>query len=95
MFYFMFYVMTCERCVEIFLKAVMFDKNLTLIYIYLVKTYSYTMIFILVYAKSFKSIAMLAYRVSFCYAVNLKFCSDAFINLFSPSFLQHGCMLKS
>ena len=25
--------MTCERCVEIFLKAVMFDKNLTLIYI--------------------------------------------------------------
>ena len=24
-----------------------------------------------------------------------KVCSDAFINLFSQSFLQHGCMLKS
>ena len=38
--------MTCERCVEIFLKAVklksvMFDKNLML-KIYLVKTYGYT-----------------------------------------------------
>ena len=31
------------------------------------------MIFILVYAKSFKSFGMLAYRASFCYAVNLKF----------------------
>ena len=32
------------------------------------------MIFILVYAKSFKSIGMLlAYRVSFCYSVDLKF----------------------
>ena len=31
------------------------------------------MIFILVYAESFKSIGMLAYRVSFCYAVDLKF----------------------
>jgi len=64
--------MTCERCVEIFLKAVMFDKNLTL-NIYLVETYSYTMIFILVYAESFKSIRMLAYRARFCYAVALKF----------------------
>ena len=26
-----------------------------------------------IYAKSFKSIGMLAYRASFCYAVNLKF----------------------
>ena len=32
----------------------------------LVKSSSYTMIFILVYAESFKSIGMLAYRVSFC-----------------------------
>ena len=62
--------MTCERCVEIFLKAVMFDKNLTL---NLVETYSYTMIFILVYAESFKSMRMLAYRARFCYAVDLKF----------------------
>ena len=64
--------MTCERCVEIFLKAVMFDINLTL-NIYLVETYGYTMIFILVYAESFKSIGMLADRASFCYAVALKF----------------------
>ena len=56
---------------EIFLKAVMFDKNLTL-NIYLVKTYGYT-IFILVSAESFKSIEMLAYRVSFRYAVDQKF----------------------
>ena len=42
-------------------------------HIYLVETYGYMMIFILVYAESFKSIGMLAYRVSFCYAVNLKF----------------------
>ena len=46
--------MTCERCMEIFLNAVMFDKNLTL-NIYLVETYSHTMMFILVYAESFKS----------------------------------------
>ena len=64
--------MTCERCVEIFSKAVMFDKNSTL-NIYLVETYGYTMIFILAYAQSFKSIGMLAYRVSFCYAIDLKF----------------------
>ena len=31
-----------------------------------VKSSGYTMIFILVYAESFKSIGMLAYRVSFC-----------------------------
>ena len=52
------------------------------------------MIFILVYAKSFKSIGMLAYRVSFC-CCQSKVCSDAFVNLFSPSFLEHGCVLKS
>ena len=39
----------------------------------LVKSSSYMMIFILVYAESFKSIRMSTYRVSFCYAVNLKF----------------------
>ena len=50
----------------------MFDKNL-MFNIYLVETYGYTMIFILVYAKSFESIRMSAYRVSFCYAVDLKF----------------------
>ena len=44
-----------------------------LCYTYLVKTYGYTMIFILVSAESFKSIGMLAHRASFCYAVNLKF----------------------
>ena len=59
----------------------------------LVKSSSYT-IFILVYAESFKSIGMLAYRVSFC-CCRSKVCSDAFVNLFSPSFLQHGCVLKS
>ena len=58
-----------------------------------VKYSGYT-IFILVYAKSFKSIGMLAYRASF-YCCRSKVCSDAFVNLFSPSFLQHGCMLKS
>ena len=67
--------MTCERCAEIFLKAaIMFDKNLTLnIYIKSKLTVQYTKIFILVYAESFKSIGMLAYRASFCYAVDLKF----------------------
>ena len=60
----------------------------------LVKFSSYMMIFILVHAKSFKSIVMLAYRVSFCCCWS-KVCSDAFVNLFSPSFLQHGCVLKS
>ena len=59
----------------------------------LVKSSGYAMIFILVYAKSFKSIGMLAYRVSFS-CCRSKVCSDAFINLFSPSFLQHGCVLK-
>ena len=59
----------------------------------LVKSSGYTMIFILVYAESFKSIGMLAYRVSFC--CRSKVCSDAFENLFSLSFLQHGCVLKS
>ena len=33
----------------------------------LVKSSGYTMIFILVYVSSLKSIGMLAYRVSFCY----------------------------
>ena len=60
----------------------------------LVKSSSYMMILILVYAESFKSIGMLAYSVSFC-CCRSKVCSDAFINLFSPSFLQHGCVLKS
>ena len=60
----------------------------------LVKSSSYTMIFILVYAESFESIRMLAYRVSFC-CCRSQVCSDAFVNLFSPSFLQHGCVLKS
>ena len=59
----------------------------------LVKSSSYT-IFILVYAESFECIGMLAYRVSFC-CCRSKVCSDAFVNLFSPSFLQHGCVLKS
>ena len=36
----------------------------------LVRSYGYMMIFILVYAESFKSIRMLAYRASFCYAVD-------------------------
>ena len=60
----------------------------------LVRSSGYTMIFILVYAESFKSIRMLAYRASFC-CCRSKVCSDAFINLFSLSFLQHGCLLKS
>ena len=60
----------------------------------LVKSSGYTMIFILVKAESFKSIGMLAYRVSFCCCLS-KVCSDAFVNLFSPCFLQHGCVLKS
>ena len=59
----------CKRCVVIFLKTVKANLN--------VQRFSpicYTMIFVLVvYAKSFKSIGMLAYRTSFCYAVNLKF----------------------
>ena len=55
----------------------------------LVKSSGYTMILILVYAESFKSI-----RASFC-CCRSKVCSDAFVNLFSPSFLQHGCVLKS
>ena len=69
----------------------------------LVKSSGY-MIFILGYAKSLESIGMLAYRMSFycCqskYRVSFcccqsKVCSDAFINLFSLSFLQHRCMLK-
>ena len=61
----------------------------------LVKSYGYTMTFILVYTPNlFESIGMLAYRVSFC-CCRSKVCSDAFVNLFSPSFLQHGCVLKS
>ena len=60
---------------------------------YFVKSSGY-MIFILVYAESFKSIGMLAYRMSFC-CCRSKVCSDAFVNLFSPSFLQHGRVLKS
>ena len=59
----------------------------------LVKSSGY-MILILVYAESFKSIGMLAYRASFC-CCQSKICSDAFVNLFSQSFLQHGCLLKS
>ena len=51
----------------------------------LVKSSGYTMVFILVYAESLKSIGMLAYRVSFC-CCRSKVCSDAFVNLFSPSF---------
>ena len=39
----------------------------------LVRSSGYTMIFMLVYAESFESIGMLAYRASFCYAVDLKF----------------------
>ena len=39
----------------------------------LVKSSGYTMTLILVYAESFKSIGILAYRASFCYAVDLKF----------------------
>ena len=65
----------------------------------LVKSSGYTMI--LVYAESFKSIGMLAYRAvmlayraSFC-CCQSKVCSDAFVNLFSQSFLQHVCVLKS
>ena len=63
----------------------------------LVKSSGYTMILILVYAESFQSIGMLAYiRASFC-CCQSKVCSDqdAFVNLFSTSFLQHGCVLKS
>ena len=60
----------------------------------LVKSSGYTMILILVYTESLKSIRMLAYRASFC-CFRSKVCSDAFVNLFSPSFLQHGFMLKS
>ena len=60
----------------------------------LVKSSGYTMIFILVYAESLKSIRMLAYRASFC-CCQSKVCADAFVHLFSPSFLQHGCVLKS
>ena len=44
------------------------------------------MIFILVYAESFKSISVLAYRVSFC-CCRSKLCSDAFVNLFLTEFL--------
>ena len=56
----------------------------------LVKSFGYT-IFILIYAESFKSIGMLAYRLSFR-CCRSKICSDAFVNLFSTSFLQHGCV---
>ena len=48
----------------------------------LVKSSGYMIILILVYAASFKSIRMLAYRASFC-CCRSKVCSDAFINLFS------------
>ena len=84
-------VLICERCVVIFLKTVKgVTFNLILTFSRdLVKSSGYTMIFILVYAESFKSIG-----VSFC-SCRSKVCSDAFVNLFSPSFLQHGCMLKS
>ena len=62
----------------------------------LVKSSGYTMIFILVYAESFKSIGMLAYRVSFC-CCQSKVCSDAFEKKIPLSSLQiqHGCLLKS
>ena len=87
-----------ERCVVIFLKTITINIQLNLnVHCRfgrdLVKSSGY-MIFILVYAESSKSIRMLAYRVSFC-CCRSKVCSDAFVNLFSPSFLQHGCMLKS
>ena len=66
---------TCKVCGNIFE-----DRNVQL-YLNIhcrfggdfVKSSGYTMIFILVYAKSFESIRMSAYRVSFCYAVDLKF----------------------
>ena len=61
----------CERCVVVFLKTVKVQPNLN---IQRFSPICYTMIFILVvYAKSFESIGMLAYRASFCYAVDLKF----------------------
>ena len=61
----------CERCVVVFLKTVKVQPNLN---IQRFSPICYTMIFILVvYAESFKSIGMLAYRASFCYAVDLKF----------------------
>ena len=60
----------------------------------LVKSSGYTIILTLVYAESFKSIGMLAQGASFC-CCRSKVCSDAFVNLFSLSFLQHGCVLKS
>ena len=45
--------------------------------LYLVKSYGYKyniyIGIIILCAKSFKSIRILAYKVSFCYAVNLKF----------------------
>ena len=60
-------VLICERCVVIFLKTVKgVTFNLILTFIGdLVKSYGYTMIFILVYAESFKSIGILAYSASF------------------------------
>ena len=87
---------TCKVCGNIFE-----DRNVQL-YLNIhcrfggdfVKSSGYMMTFILVYAESFKSIGMLASRVSFC-CCQSKVCSDAFVNLFSPSFLQHGCVLKS
>ena len=84
-------VVTCKRCVEIFLKAVMFNKNLTL-NMYLVETYSYMTIFILVYMPNLLKVSM---HSEFLLCCRPKVCSDAFVNLFSPCFLQHGCELKS
>ena len=49
-------------------------------------SFGYTMIFILVYAESFKSIGMLAYRMSFC-CCRSKVCSDAFRKFVFTEFL--------
>ena len=68
--------MICKRWAVIFFKTII-GVMLNLISMFirdLVKSYRYSCtIFISVYAESFKSIGMLAYRVSFCYAVDLKF----------------------
>ena len=47
--------------------------------VYKIMSSGYIVIFTLVYAKPFKSIGMLAYSASFCYAVDIV-CSDAFVN---------------
>ena len=55
---------------------------------YIVKAYGLnTTIFILVYAESFKSIGMLAYRASFCYAVDLSSLFSCFCKFVFTEFL--------